>query len=263
MPGKLNVFLTGATGRVGRVLLGPFEEAYDLKALYRRPVPEKQNAVLGDLSDKDLLRGAMEGVDVLVHLAAVAHERPFIGELVPANVIGAYNVFQAAHEAGVRRIVYASSCNAVPWESANRTIEVDDPYQPESLYGATKAFGEVLGRYYHGRLGMEFVAVRIGWLLPYEEDELRTSRRKRGIWLSPRDAVQLFRQAIEKPGLGYVLVFGTSITEPEVLSLRAARELLDYEPQDSVVELYGSRPEDRFPGAPGHGQESQTQEGET
>ncbi|MHC5035197.1 MAG: NAD-dependent epimerase/dehydratase family protein [Planctomycetota bacterium] len=239
MPGKLNVFLTGATGRVGRVLLGPFEEAYDLKALYRRPVPGKWNAVLGDLSDKELLREAMKGADVLVHLAAVAHERPFVDEMVPANVVGLYNAFQAAYEAGVRRIVYAGSCNAWHWRTTEEVIEDGTPYRPRSIYGATKAFGEVLGRYYHQCRDMEFVTIRIGWLLPYEHEELRTDAFKRSIWLSPRDAVRLFRRAIEKPGLGCVEVFGTSITCPQVLSLRGAREQLDYEPQDDVVALYG------------------------
>jgi nucleoside-diphosphate-sugar epimerase len=155
------------------------------------------------------------------------------------NIVGTYNTFEAAREAGVRRIVYASSCHVVEFITAQRTIEVGDSFQPETTYGVSKAFGEVLGRYYHDHCGIEFVAIRIGWLCPYDDPELRTGERKRRIWLSPRDAVSLFRLAIEKPDVGYAVVFGTSITSQEILSLRSARDLLGYEPQDDVVARYG------------------------
>ena len=240
---RLKVFLTGATGRVGRVLAPAFREAYQLRTLYRRPAPDDSTAVLGDLHDRDTLRSAMEGFDVLVHLAAVSRDAPFVEDLVPANIVGAYNIFQAAKEAGVRRIVYASSCHVVHFKTAMHTIDAAAPLQPHSMYGATKAFGEVLGRFYHDRFGIEFAAIRIGWLLPYDEPELRTSGSKRRIWLSPRDGIALFRLAIETPGIGCAVVHGTSLTSEETLSLRSARDLLGYDPQDDVVALYGPGPD--------------------
>jgi uronate dehydrogenase len=240
--GRLRVFLTGATGRVGRVLVPAFREVYDLRTLHRRPPADCADAVLGDLQDRDRLSALMEGYDVVVHLAAVSHEAPFVEEIVPVNIVGAYNVVEAAHQAGVRRIVFASTCHVVQFRQSQRTIAAAEPYRPETIYGVSKAFGEVLGRYYHEQFGMEFVAIRIGWLLLYDDPELRTSAFKRGIWLSPRDAVSLFRLAIERPGVGYAVVFGTSTTDREVVSLRTAREALGYEPADDVVGLYGPRP---------------------
>jgi uronate dehydrogenase len=240
---RLKVFLTGATGRVGRVFAPAFREVYELRTLHRRPAPEYPTAILGDLQDADKLRSAMEGFDVLVHLAAVSWEAPFVADLVPANIVGAYNIFQAAKEAGVRRIVYASTCHVVHVKTATHMIDTDAPLQPDSLYGASKAFGEVLGRYYHDRFGIEFVAIRIGWLLPYDAPELRTSDFTRRIWLSPRDGIALFRLAIEKPRIGCAVVHGTSLTSQEILSLRSARDLLGYDPQDDVVALYGPGPD--------------------
>jgi len=172
----------------------------------------------------------------------VSKEAPFAEEIVPSNIVGVYNTFEAAREAGVRRIVYASSCHVVGFRATQQTFEVADPFQPETTYGASKAFGEVLGRYYHDHHDLEFVAIRIGWLIPYDDPDLRTSGLKRRIWLSPRDAVSLFRLAIEKPEVGYAVVFGTSITSQEILSLRSARDALGYEPQDDVVALYGPDP---------------------
>jgi len=236
---RLKVFLTGASGKVGRVLAPAFRAAYELRTLYRRPAPEDPNAVLAGMDDRAKLHSLMEGMDVIVHLAAVSKEARFAEDVVPPNIVGVYNTFEAATEAGVRRIVYASSCHVVGFKTTRYTIEVTDSFQPETTYGVSKAFGEVLGRYYHDHLGMEFVAIRIGWLLPYDDPDLRTSESKRRIWLSPRDAVSLFRLAIEKPEVGYTVVFGTSITSQEILSLRSAREVLGYEPQDDVVALYG------------------------
>jgi len=149
----------------------------------------------------------------------------------------------AAKEAGVRRIVYASTCHVVHVKTATHAIDADDPLQPDSMYGASKAFGEVLGRFYHDRFGIEFAAIRIGWLLPYDDPELRTNDFKRRIWLSHRDGIALFRLAIEKPGIGCAVVHGTSLTSEEILSLRSARDLLGYHPQDDVVALYGPGPD--------------------
>jgi len=250
---RLKVFLTGATGRVGRVLVPALRECYQLSTLHRRPPPDDPTAVLGDLSDRASLASMMAGCDVVVHLAAVSREAAFVESIVPANIVGTYNVFQAALEAGIRRIVYASSCHVVRFKTNlpdRLPLDVGDPYEPETIYGASKAFGEVLGRYYHDHHGLESIAIRIGWLVPYDDPELRTSESKRRIWLSPRDGVALFRRAIEKPGVGFAVVFGTSITSQEILSLRSARESLGYQPQDDVVALYGARAERDGPGGP-------------
>ena len=74
-----------------------------------------------------------------------------------------------------------------------------------------------------------------------DDEGLRRDPQKRALWLSPRDAAKLFRRAVEKPDVGYAVVFGTSVTSPELLSRRSARELLDFAADDDVVALYGGR----------------------
>lgn len=235
---KLKVLLTGAAGRVGRHLVGPFRECYDLRTLDRRAVLGDPSAIHADLQDLPVLKAAMQGIDVVVHLAATADEAPFVEDLVPNNVIGVYNTFQAAFEAKVRRIVFASTCQTVLAQPWDHTITIADPVRPCTIYGATKVLGEALGRYYHDSRKMEFVGVRIGAFQGYDSPHLH-NRGTRALWLSPRDAVSLFRRAVEKENVGFALVFGTSITEWEFLSRREGRELLDFEPQDDVVKLYG------------------------
>lgn len=237
---RVRLLLTGASGRIGQTLLGPFRERFEVRTFDRRPVPGDPNGVIGDLHDYAALRTAMEGMDVLVHLAAnPSGSAPFLEELVPSNIVGVYNAFESAREAGVRRVIFASTGQTVMSYPEDHTVELSDPVRPVSIYGATKVFGEVLGRYYHDHHGLEFVAVRIGSFLPKDSPQLRGSAHSRLVWFSPGDAVRLFLRAVEKPDVGYAVVFGTSITEREHLSRRPARELLDYEPVDDVNKLNG------------------------
>jgi uronate dehydrogenase len=250
MARKLRVLMTGASGRVGRVLVEPFGELYDLRPLYRQARPDRPEAVIGDLHALDVLRSAMAGADVVLHLAAQAREASFRDVILPVNIVGTYNVFSLAHEAGVRRVVFASTCHTVQYVRTDRTITADEPARPRDTYGVSKVFGEALGRYYHEEHGMEVVCIRIGWLLPYDAPGLRTDREKRGLWLSPRDAVGLFRRAVEAPDVGYALVYGTSATAPELVSRAEARDLLGFVAEDDVAAMYGSRPgQDSFQGA--------------
>jgi uronate dehydrogenase len=107
-------------------------------------VPGDPNTILGDIQDFDALRAAMAGVDVVVHLAATSDEAPFLEQLVPNNVVGLYNTYEAARQAGVRRIVFASTCQTMLSYPREATVDVLDPPRPSSMYGATKVFGETL-----------------------------------------------------------------------------------------------------------------------
>lgn len=249
MADKLTVLVTGIGGRIGREVIGMLQDAYDLRTLDKSPVPFAPDTIVADLSDIEALRRAMQGVDVVLHLAATSDEAPFLEQLVPNNVVGLFNTYQAAQDAGVRRIVFASTVQTIGrYPQEHGTIQITDLPRPNTMYGATKVFGEALGRYWHDDRKMEFVAIRIGWFQPYDSQDLQKGRGPRDIWLSPRDAFGIFRAAIERPGVGFALVFGTSKTEFERLSLAPAREQLGWEPQDDIAVLYP-----REPAQPGQG----------
>lgn len=226
------VLLTGAGGRIGPSLLPSFQERYDLRVLDRQPIAGVENIILSDLQDPDILKQALAGVETVVHLAATSDEAPFLEKLVPNNIIGLYNILQASVDAGVRRFIFASTVQTVRTWEMPLPVRTADPPRPVSLYGATKVFGETIGRYYHDRHGLEFIAVRIGWFQNYDSPALKRGGGGANIWLSPRDCARLLHLAVEKPGIGYAVVFGTSKTPVEALSLQEAREVLGYEPQD-------------------------------
>ncbi len=230
----LKVLLTGPSGRLGPHLLGPFGERYELATFDLQGSPQPASFA-GDLSEIEPLRAAMHGVDVVVHLAATSDEAPFVESLVGPNIIGVYNVLEAARLEKVRRVVFASSVQAVGfgWRDSSAPLDVISLPRPSSLYGATKIMGEAMGRLYHDKHGLEFIALRIGAFEPYDSPNLQ-KQGYREIWLSPRDAVGIFCAAIEKAGIGYGIANATSRTPVERLALQPARDLLDWEPQETI-----------------------------
>lgn len=235
---KQTIVITGAAGGIGTCLREEFRDDYEIRSIDRIPTPGEPGAVVTDLSDLDLLRTTMEGAEIVIHLAATPHEAPLVENLVPNNVIGTYNTFEAARLAGVRRIVFASTCQVSTNYPMDRTIKVADLPNPLSIYGATKHLGEVMGSWYHNRHKMEFIGVRIGWFFKGDsqaQESLRTDPYARNLWLSRGDCARFFRLAVEREGVGNAVFFATSRTEFEWLSLAEARDVLGYEPQDNVA----------------------------
>jgi nucleoside-diphosphate-sugar epimerase len=153
--------------------------------------------------------------------------------LLPNNIEGLYNLLTAAHMEGVRRVVFTSSVQTI-MHRMDKTDEPIEPnvYAPCSLYGVSKIFGEVLGQWYHHHRDLEFIAIRLGW---FERIDLLKPRDWiNDVWISPRDACQLFQKAIETPNVGYAVINGTSKTPREIMSLKSSRQLIGYEPQDTV-----------------------------
>lgn len=233
------ILFTGARGRIGKHLLPALRERYqEVRTFDRDDVSNDPLATTGELTDYDALQKAMQGADILIHFAAQSDEAPFIENLVPSNVVGVYNAFEAAAQSGtVKRIIFASTVQTIGAYPSEHTIEITDPPRPNTLYGATKILGETMGRWYFDRRGIEFVGIRIGWYQEYHSPSLRRRGGGRTIWLSPGDCASLVMRAIEKEAVGYALVFGTSRTDRERLSLTPARELLGWEPRDNTADI--------------------------
>lgn len=236
---QLRVLLTGAAGRIGSCLWPVFRARYTVRAFDRLPIAAVPDALVVNLTDAAAVRQACTDIDVVVHLAASPGDRPtFVEEVVPNNVVGMYNLLEAAVQQRVRRVVFASSVQTVGGVPADAVITPQTPVQPQGPYGATKVFGEALGRYYHDRYGLEFVALRLGGFIPYNAP-VRNRPGIENIWLSPRDAADIFCRAVETPKLGYAIIFATSQPTRERFSLREARDLLGYAPHDTWARSSG------------------------
>ncbi|KUH37535.1 MULTISPECIES: NAD-dependent epimerase/dehydratase family protein [Streptomyces] len=230
MPADRTVLLTGAAGGLGtlmRELLPAY--GYALRLLDVAPVEGAPDAITADLADTAALREAVRGVDAIIHLAGISLEAPF-DRILRANVEGTYNLYEAAREEGVRRIVFASSNHAVGYTPRPRAgdplIPVDTPRRPDTFYGLSKCFGEDLAQLYWDRHGLETVSVRIGSCFPEP-----TSVRMLSVWLSPADAARLFHAALTAEGVGHTVVYGSSANTRLWWDLTSARAL-GYAPQD-------------------------------
>jgi hypothetical protein len=103
-----------------------------------------------------------------------------------ANVAATFNVFEAARECGVRRLVFASTNHATGFYPRSQRVGRRIPFD-RTLYAVTKVFGEALGRLYADKWGLDVICLRIGAF-----GNRPTSVHALSMWLSERDAVQLF-----------------------------------------------------------------------
>ena len=150
------------------------------------------------------MQRAVDGVDAVVHLGAVPDEAPF-EEIAGPNLHGAFHVFEACRRAGVERVVFASSNHASGMYPVGVPLDGQQPPRPDGLYGASKVFGEALGRMYVDRFGLSVVCLRIGSFQPRPRE-----RRELATWISHADTVRLVRAALTADDVGFAIVYGAS-----------------------------------------------------
>jgi uronate dehydrogenase len=224
------VLITGAAGGVGSRLRRLLKGVYPRIRLSDIRTPEDLAAgeefIAADLSDMAAVEKIVDGVQGIVHLGGFSVEGPW-ETILNANIMGCYNLFEAARRKKVERVVFASSNHAVGFYPRQRRIGVGEPVRPDSRYGVSKAFGEALGALYAFKHGLRVTCIRIG-----NVDDAPVDRRRLSIWLKPEDLVQLIRIGLEHPELRHEIFYGVSDND---------RGFWD----NSTAFRYGYRPEGR------------------
>ena len=202
------VLVTGASGGIGTRLRRLLKGVYPHLRLSDLKVPAglaaDEDFVTADLADLAAVERVVDGVDGIVHLGGHSIEGSW-ETILSANIVGCYNLFEAARRKGVARIVFASSNHAVGFYPRTRRIGVDGHVRPDSRYGVSKAFGEALGALYAFKHGLRVTCIRIG-----NFGDEPVDRRRLSIWLKPEDLVQLVRIGLEHPDIRYEVFFGAS-----------------------------------------------------
>jgi uronate dehydrogenase len=224
------VLLTGAAGDVGAHLRRELAGRYKLRLSDLRPVGKKapgESFMQADISRMADAMRITKGVDAIVHLGGYSVEGPWEG-ILQANIIGCWNVFEAARRNGVKRILFATSNHAVGFYPRKQKIDHRVYPRPDGRYGVSKVFGEALGSLYADKYGMQVFLMRIGNVNAKPID-----RRRLSILLTPRDLAQLVSIGIDHPGIRFEIVYGVSgNTRSWYDNSNAYR--LGYRPQDDA-----------------------------
>ncbi len=243
MATKRKVLLTGAAGRIGTFFAGHEADRYDFVLTdVRQPADAHGHPfVAADISDMEAMRRLCQGIDTVVHLAADPSTEATWESLLPRNIIGLYNVFQAAHEAQCRRVIFASSVNAVSGYPPDVQVHTTMPVRPPNLYGATKVWGEAVACFYADQRGLSSICLRFGWVISRDSKQLRPDHHLLDMVLTYEDLAKLVVASIEAPDdLRFGIFHGVSNNRWKRLDISDARAMLGYAPEDDSFELAGA-----------------------
>ncbi|HZZ63879.1 MAG TPA: NAD(P)-dependent oxidoreductase [Candidatus Baltobacteraceae bacterium] len=248
------IAVTGSSGTIGKRLCADLAQEHELVRI--------------DLEDADVhvdvrefapLLSAFRGCETVIHLAGVVEVDADWESVYRVNIGGTYNAFEAARQAGVRRVIFASSNHCVGMHEVQHApaiyeprfglvLRTDEPYRPDGLYGVWKAFGEVLGRLYSDQHGLQVACIRIGSITgaddPRDESvrnssgwlnltEAQKFKRYAATWMSQRDFARLIR-AILASDVPYAVVYGVGDNLTRFWDLEPGRAIYGFWPQDGV-----------------------------
>jgi nucleoside-diphosphate-sugar epimerase len=234
----MRIVVTGGTGKAGRWVTNDLRErGHDVLNvdLVRGPGPHGSSMIV-DLTDLGQCLEVIAGADAVVHLAAIpAPEIHPEGETFRNNAVSTYNVFSAAVQQRVGRVVWASSETVLglPFDRPPAFAPIDETCEPlpESSYALAKLLGEEMARQAHRRSGIPFVGLRISNIMvpddytafPSYWDDARL--RKWNLWgyVDARDVAQAVRRGLEAPVEGAPICI---IAAADTVMTRPSAELM-------------------------------------
>ncbi|RKK02726.1 NAD-dependent epimerase/dehydratase family protein [Pseudoroseomonas wenyumeiae] len=229
------VLLTGASGNLGRMLARELAaQGYTLRLTDLTPfpdqVPEGASFTKADLNDGVTILQLAEGCQAILHFGGASTDQPFEVVLGP-NLRGLYHIYEAARREGAR-VLFASSNHSIGFherpQGNQAKLEADCEFRPDSFYGLSKAYGELMGRLYWDKHGVENLNVRIGSSFPEPVDA-----RMLATWLSYADLARLCIAFVEAPKVGHAVVWGASNNAASYWG-GDHRDRIGWQPQDSA-----------------------------
>jgi uronate dehydrogenase len=222
--------MTGAAGGLGKVMRQRLKANCDILRLSdlsaMEPAVAGEEVFQANLADAKAVHTMVSGCDAIVHFGGVSMENPWPG-ILQANIIGVYNLYEAARLHGVKRILFASSNHVMGYYKQSDVVDALSPPKPDTMYGVSKAFGEDISRMYFDRHGIETACIRIGSATPEPTD-----RRMLSTWLSHDDLHRLVTACLTAPVVGHSIIYGTSDNASSWYDNRLAKHI-GYKPQDS------------------------------
>jgi nucleoside-diphosphate-sugar epimerase len=239
----MRVLITGINGLIGTVLRNALQQTHTVYGLDRQGEFSEQvlSADISEYGQTAQVLKQFRPLDAIIHLAGDPRVDASWESVLNANIIGTRNIFEAAREFQVPKVVYASSNHVTGayhgfepnlykyTQPGPPMISPEDPIRPDSDYGLSKAFGEAVARYYFDRWGIQAICLRIGAVLK-DDDPTKESQNRR-IWLSYRDLVQLVEKSLASD-VTFGIYYGISNNKDAFWDISNARADLGYEPVD-------------------------------
>jgi uronate dehydrogenase len=224
--------MTGAAGIVGKAIRPYLSKAFEEVVLMTHRTPcenlaANERVVKGDIQDREFVDSVLKDVDGLIHLAGLVGPDYTFEQVLGPNLVGTNVLFESCLANGIEQIIYASSHHAIGFFPRGAAIDEETPIRADSWYGVSKAFGEILAKYYADKHGLNIVSVRIGSVTEKAVDE-----RRKHAWSSPRDLARLFELGLKRQEKGHRLVYGVSECPEPFFNNDSAKEM-GYEPMDN------------------------------
>lgn len=224
------LLLTGAAGNLGREMRPRLRAYCDVLRVSHRSefgaAEAGEEVMIASLEDKDAMHALLEGVDAVIHLGGVSVEQPF-EPILAGNIVGVYNLYEAARKHGVKRVLFASSNHVTGFYRQDEVVDTRMPVRPDGFYGLSKAFGENMAQLYFDRWGIETVSLRIGSSFAEPVD-----RRMLATWMSYDDFERLIVASLTAPIVGHTIIYGMSDNATTWWDNTHAKHI-GYRPQDS------------------------------
>lgn len=210
------ILITGANGRVGQLLQKSLSKDYYLRladiSLCDTTYTSDVHAV--DILQPNTLKKLLDGIDCIIHLAAIADEVDDVDKILMTNIMGTKNLLETARKAQVSRFILASSIHAVGFYPRKTTLTRTVTPRPSGFYGVSKVACESLVRLYADKYNISGICLRINSL-----EEKPQDMRHLVTWLSESDAILLFKAAIDAPlEIHFDIIYGVSNNTQKKLS---------------------------------------------
>lgn len=241
----MNILITGAAGKIGSELTAYLQDKFQLRLadLHTDRLQMYQNTkheiITLNVADPEACQQACEGIDTVIHLAGdPSPDAGFYESLLDNNIKGTFNMFRAAQDQGVQRVILASSAQTIEGYPIDAQIYPDTPTRPRNLYGVSKCFGESLASYFAYTEGLQSIAIRIGAYDDFKEEGPTLEARDMSAYLSPADMCDLFYKSMIATDLEpFTILHGISDNRFKRLNLEDTKKKVHYAPKSDAFAL--------------------------
>ena len=198
------------------------------------------------MSNNNEIKGKFEGLDALIHLAADPRPEASWESVKKNNLEATYNVYNEVKNAGVKKIIFASTNHTQHGDTLlttpetlnlkkNKMLSLENNTNPDSLYAVSKLFGEDLGKYFSEQHKIKFIGLRIGWIVKGDDPTIMCGTPSedylRSMYLSHSDYIPVFERALES-SRNYLIAYAISNYSRKVFDLKETSRTLNFYPED-------------------------------